>query len=132
MLLPCEVAIKGILPPVRAMIAKELVTKHNLRQTKAAKILGVSQPAISLYIGKNRGKAIDLENDPEIKKSVENMANLLVKNESSPSEFIQKFCEVCKEIRAKGLMCQLHKTFDPSIDIEQCEVCKAANAPKCT
>jgi len=131
MLLPCEVAVKGILPPVRAMIAKELVTKHNLRQTEAAKILGVSQPAISLYIGKNRGKAIDLENNPEIKKSVENMANLLVKNESSPSEFIQKFCEVCKEIRAKGLMCQLHKTFDPSIDIEKCELCKTTNALKC-
>lgn len=132
MSLPCEVAVKCILPPVRAMIAKELITKYNLRQTEAAKILGVSQPAISLYIGKNRGKAIDLENDLEIKKSVENMANLLVENKISPSEFVQNFCEVCRKIRAKGLMCQLHKIFDPSIDIERCELCKATNALTCT
>jgi len=131
MSLPCEIAIKCILPPIRAMIAKELITKHNLKQAEAAKILGVSQPAISLYIGKNRGKALNLENDPEIKRLVENMANLLVENKLSTTQFIQNFCEICKAIRAKGLVCQLHKAFDPSIDVEQCKLCKTTNALKC-
>lgn len=131
MSLPCEIAVKCILPPVRAMIAKELITKHNLKQAEAAKILGVSQPAISLYIGKNRGKAIDLEKDPEIKKLAENMANLLVENKLSTTQFIENFCEICKTIRAKGLMCQLHKIFDPSIDVERCKLCKDTNALKC-
>jgi len=131
MSLPCEIAVKCILPPIRAMIAKELITKHNLKQAEAAKILGVSQPAISLYIGKNRGKALNLENDPEIKRLVENMANLLVENKLSTTQFIQNFCEICKAIRAKGLVCQLHKAFDPSIDVEQCKLCKTTNALKC-
>jgi predicted transcriptional regulator len=131
MSLPCEIAVKCLLPPVRAMIAKELITKHNLKQAQSAKILGVSQPAISLYIGKNRGKAIDLEKDLEIKKLVENMANLLIENKLSTTQFIENFCEICKAIRAKGLMCQLHEVFDPSIDIEKCKLCKATNALKC-
>ncbi|MGB9622829.1 MAG: helix-turn-helix domain-containing protein, partial [Candidatus Bathyarchaeia archaeon] len=56
--IPCEIAVKCLLPPVRAMIAKTLTSKYNLRQTEAAKRLGISQPAISLYEKKIRGKAL--------------------------------------------------------------------------
>jgi predicted transcriptional regulator len=123
MLTPCEVAIKCTLPPIRAMIAKELMTKHHLKQTKAAKLLGVSQPAISLYNRKMRGRAIELENDKDIGIFIENFAESLIKESISHKEFIHLFCEVCRTIRAKGLMCKLHKAFDPSVDIEGCDLC---------
>jgi len=123
MLAPCEIAIRCILPSVRAMIAKELMTKHDLKQAETAKLLGVSQPAISLYYRKMRGKAIDLENDLDITKLTSNLANLLTSGNLSHKDFIPVFCEICKTIRAKGLMCKLHKTFDPTIKIEKCELC---------
>jgi len=66
MIVPCEVAVKCVLPVVRAMIAKELVTKHGLNQVETARLLGVSQPAISLYSRKARGNALNLENDHDI------------------------------------------------------------------
>lgn len=125
MLVPCEVAVKCLLPSVRAMIAKELMAKHGLKQAEAAKILGVSQPAISLYYRKIRGKAVDLENDVEVIKLIENLAGTLAKGALSHKEFIPTFCEICRTIRAKGLMCKLHKTFDPEIDIEECELCSS-------
>jgi len=125
MLVPCEVAIKCVLPVVRAMIAKELMAKYSLKQEKVAEVLGVSQPAISLYYRKIRGKAIDLENDNDIKILTENLADSLAKGSLSHKEFIPMFCEICRTIRAKGLMCKLHKSFDPAIDIEGCELCLA-------
>jgi len=131
MSLPCEVAVKCLLPPVRAMIAKTLTTRYNLTQTEAAKRLGISQPAISLYERKMRGKAINLENDPEITKLIENFADALAKGELPRKSFIQAFCEICKTIRSKGLLCQMHKTFDPAIDVEKCELCLLTNALKC-
>jgi hypothetical protein len=131
MLIPCEVAVKCLLPPIRAAIAKALTTKHNLTQKEAAKLLGISQPAISLYDRKRRGKAINLENEPEITKLIENLADALAKGNLSHKEFIQMFCEICRAIRAKGLLCQLHKTFDPTIDVEKCELCLTTNALKC-
>ena len=70
----CEVAVKCVLPAVRAMIAKELMTKHKLKQVETAKLLGVSQPAISLYFRKKRGKAVDLQNESDIADLVENLA----------------------------------------------------------
>ncbi|MCL6578451.1 MAG: helix-turn-helix domain-containing protein [Candidatus Bathyarchaeota archaeon] len=132
MSLPCEVAVKCLLPPVRAMIAKTLTTRYNLTQTEAAKRLGISQPAISLYERKMRGKAINLENDPEITKLIENLADALAKGDLPRKSFIQAFCEICKTIRSKGLLCQMHKTFDPAIDVEKCELCLLTNALKCT
>lgn len=131
MLVPCEVAVKCVLPSVRAMIAKELTTKYDLKQTEAAKLLGVSQPAISLYYRKIRGKAIDLEKDPEIIKLIENLAASLAKGNLTHKNFIQMFCEICKTIRAKGLLCKMHKTFDPSIEVEKCELCLTTNTLKC-
>ena len=132
MLVPCEVVVKCVLPPVRAMIAKELTTKYNLKQTDVAKLLGVSQPAISLYYRKIRGKAIDLEKDPEIAELIGDLAKSLAKGNLTPTDFIPKFCEICRKIRAKGLLCHIHKTLDPSIDIEKCGLCLPTNALKCT
>ena len=123
MLVPCEVAVKCVLPVVRAMIAKELMLKHKLKQVETAKLLGVSQPAISLYFRNRRGKAIDLEDENDIARLIEKLAASLAKGNSSPKDFIPAFCEICTTIREKGLMCKLHKAFDPIIDIEKCGIC---------
>ncbi|MEM3873883.1 MAG: hypothetical protein QXU45_01960 [Candidatus Bathyarchaeia archaeon] len=123
MLLPCEVAVKSLLPPVRAALAKQLMAKHGLKQMEAAKLLGVSQPAISLYNKKMRGKALDLEKDKEIKSLIEELANSLAKEGLSHRDFTLKFCEICKTARAKGLLCNMHKALDPTFDIEKCGLC---------
>jgi len=127
MMVPCEIAVKCLLPSVRAMIAKELTTKHNLKQSEAAKLLGVSQPAISLYYRKIRGKAISLENDRDIAKQIEEIAATLAGGNLSAKDYILWFCKICRTIRAKGLLCEIHKNFDPSIDVEKCELCWALN-----
>jgi len=124
MLLPCEVAVKSLLPPTRAAIAKELITRHGFKQVEVAKLLGISQPAISLYNRKMRGKALDLEMDEEIKTLIVNMADALAENRLSQKSFISRFCEICKLARAKKLLCNMHKSLDPTFNIEKCEICK--------
>jgi len=131
MLVPCEVAVKCLLPVVRAMTAKELVNEHGLKQTEAAEVLGVSQPAISLYYRKMRGKAINLEKDQQVTRLVKNLAASMVKGKLPRKEFIQKFCEICGTIRVKGLLCEMHKTLDPSVDIEKCGLCLTSSFARC-
>lgn len=127
---PCEVAVKCVLPVVRAMVAKELMIKYQLKQTEVAGILRVSQPAISLYRRRLRGKAINLENDKDVQKQVTNVAQALAENKLSRRDLIPKYCEICKTIRAKGLLCELHKAFDPTININACELC-CPSTPSC-
>jgi predicted transcriptional regulator len=132
MLVPCEIAVKCVLPAVRAMTAKQLMKEHGLKQAEAAKLLGLSQPAISLYNRKIRGQALNLENDREVTKLIEKLADSLAKGGLSYKDSIPRFCEICRTIRAKGLICEMHKASDPSIDIEECRLCIALKSVGCT
>jgi predicted transcriptional regulator len=128
MLTPCEVAVKCALPSVRAMVANELVNKYNLKQAEAAELLGISQPAISLYQRKLRGNVIHVENDPDITALVAKHADFLVKGASTHKEIILSFCGICKTLRSKGFLCEIHKAFDPTIEIEKCGFCQTSNS----
>lgn len=131
MFTPCEVAVKIALPSVRAMVANELMNKHNLNQAEAAKLLGLSQPAVSLYQQKLRGNSIDIEGDTEIKALVINHANNLVTGNPSYVEMLGSFCEICRTIRSKGYLCLIHKSFDSAVDLDNCDFCKAGNSLSC-
>ena len=131
MSVPCEVAVKCVLPVVRAMVAKELMASNGLKQIDVAKLLKVSQPAISLYQRNMRGKAIDLGKDEEIQLLISNMAESLSRSNPARRDLILMYCGICRAIRAKGLLCELHKSFDPSVDIKECKVCKPADSTLC-
>jgi predicted transcriptional regulator len=128
MSVPCEVAVKCVLPVVRAVVARELTVRYQLKQVEAARLLGVSQPAVSLYHRNMRGGSIDLEKDSFIRDLAAKIAESLVKGSLSRKELILKYCEICKAIRAKGLLCDLHKAFDSAIDTEKCKLCYNAHS----
>jgi predicted transcriptional regulator len=131
MSVPCEVAVKCVLPVVRAMVAKELMTKHHMKQVQAAELLRVSQPAISLYCRKIRGKAINLEKDQDIKSLIRKTAEALAKNKLARKDLVQTYCRICRTIRAKGLLCRMHRKFDTTIDLENCDLCKKTESLTC-
>jgi predicted transcriptional regulator len=107
------------------------MTKHKLKQADAAGLLGVSQPAISLYSRKIRGSAIDLESEPEVRKKIEDFADALAEDDLSPKEFMSAFCEICKTVRARKMLCSLHKSFDSSVNLENCELCSIEDLVRC-
>jgi predicted transcriptional regulator len=124
MLTPCEVAVKCALPSVRAMMASELMSKHSLNQAQAAELLGVSQPAISLYQKKLRGNSLDLWNDADIAASVAEQAEFLVNGGGESRITLGWFCGICKTLRAKGYLCKIHKDLDPTVNLDDCDFCK--------
>jgi len=131
MLTPCEVAVKCALPSVRAMVANELMTNHSLKQAEAAKLLGISQPAVSLYQQKLRGNSIDLGSDAEISAMVNQHAEALVSGTRTYEDLLLSFCKICRTIRSKGFMCKIHKAFDPAVDLDKCDFCRTEDPWPC-
>ncbi len=126
MLLPCEVAVKTLLPVIKAMVAKELVETHKLKQIEAAELLGSTQSSISQYLSGVRGRALKIEDLIEVDKAVKNMAHMLMTGKKGRERVIMtKFCKACTVVRKEGLMCELHKRLDPSIEIDSCKLCDA-------
>jgi len=123
MLLPCEVAVKSLVPALRSAIARELTQTYGLKQKDAARLLGVTQTAVSKYTRHVRGIVLKIEDVEEIQPTLKEIVVSLANGGMSKYELAVKFCVTCEIVRRKGLMCELCKRSDPSIDVQQCFVC---------
>jgi predicted transcriptional regulator len=121
---PCEVANKSVIPAVKAMLAKELIKKHGLNQNEVAELLGISQSAVSRYSNHSRGYVIKLDDIREIRPSINKIIVLLSNGLGyEKTEFLMLFCQVCTILRKKGLMCEYCRRADPTIEINECDIC---------
>jgi predicted transcriptional regulator len=123
LIIPCEIAVKSVIPAIKAAIAKELVEKYSLRQNQVAEALGISQSAVSKYTRQVRGHVIEIGDIEEIQPLINNMINLLINGNPRRAEFLSLFCQTCMTIRKKVLMCQFCQKTDPKIEIEECGFC---------
>lgn len=125
MIMPCEVAVKSVVPALRALVAIELTNTHKLKQTDVASLLGVTQTAVSKYIRRVRGSVLTAEDLKEIQPVIKEIAVSLTNGNAVRESLLRSFCNACKIVRQKKLMCELCKRADPLIDVEGCSFCLA-------
>ena len=92
---PCEVALWHILPCIRACLARELVTM-DLTQQEVADILGITQAAVSQYIGEKRGKF--KANDNNVYEMIEELAVDLKRDEVN--DLSKRICKICSQVQS--------------------------------
>jgi predicted transcriptional regulator len=123
MLLPCEVAVKSVIPAIRSAIARELTETHGLKQKEVAELLGVTQTAVSKYTSHCRGAIFEVTEVQGVQPIIKKTVLLLANGEINKYQLAEKLCLVCGIIRQSGLMCILCKVSDPNIDTSKCIVC---------
>lgn len=124
MILPEELASKSVIPAIRALIVKRLVEEHGMTQQEAAKLLGVTQPAVSKYLHQKRGAAIRLGGIKQIEQATGEIADLVSSRKVAPMEVMSRIEAACKYVRRNRFMCDLHKRLEPGIDVGSCHVCE--------
>jgi uncharacterized protein len=118
------VGVKTVLPAVKAIMARSIVEKHGLNEKQTADLLGLSQSAVSRYVGRERGNIITIEDTNEVVTLIDQMVTQLIRQPDNKSEFLKLFCQTCQTIREKGLMCN-HCQKEMSKDwAEKCFFCK--------
>ncbi|MGE5533790.1 MAG: transcriptional regulator [Bacillota bacterium] len=124
MILPCEVGVKTVLPAVKAAMARSIVEKHGLNEKQTANILGLSQSAVSRYVGRERGNLLEIETTAEVVALIDQMVSHLIEQPDKKREFLRLFCQTCQTIREKGLMCTYCHKEMPQDWAEKCFFCK--------
>ena len=124
MILPCEVGVKTVLPAVKAVMARSMVEKHELNEKQTADILGLSQSAVSRYVGRERGNLLEIESTSEVLALIDQMVTSLVKEPQNKSKVLALFCKTCTTIREKGLMCPKCQDEMPKEWAEKCFFCR--------
>jgi len=124
MLLPAEIESKSLIPALRAILAKDLAKKYNIREDEISKMLGVTQAAVSNYIRGIRG-------DPKLiekllcEEQVANMINEISDDLSSDRAYtpssLSKFIGLCNYIKSSLLICDIHHNLESNIDDEVCK-----------
>jgi predicted transcriptional regulator len=124
MILPEELASKSVIPAIRALVVKRLVEEHGMTQQEAAKLLGVTQPAVSKYLHQKRGAAIRLSGIREIDRATGDIADMVTSRKVKPVEVMSKIEAACDYVKRNRYMCDLHKRLEPGMDIDSCHICE--------
>jgi predicted transcriptional regulator len=123
LILPCEVAVKSVVPAVKALMAQQLVESHGLKQDEVAEILGISQSAVSKYSNKVRGYAVKIGTVEGIHPIIADMITMLMSDDYERDGFLELFCRACAVIRKTGLACQFCRKSDSSLKVNECGFC---------
>ncbi len=128
MLLPSEIESKSLIPAIRVIIAKKLSTEFYLKEEAIAKMLGVTQAAVSNYVRGTRGDmelVVKLNNVPEVMRMVDDIAKDLAANKVYTPSSMAKFIALCNYMRESLIICDVHHTLEKNIDEGVCKTCES-------
>ena len=106
MILPQEIEVWYILPAIRAEMAKCLAAK-GLRHKDVARLLGITESAISQYLKGERANKIKLSK--KIISEIENSCEKIADNRNCAQREIQYICSL---LRKHGTLCEMHKQWN--------------------
>lgn len=115
--MPQEIEVWYIIPALRRELAKVLTTEHNLSQKEVAKLLGVTEAAISQYIKAKRAKEVVFPSN--LQKEIRDAARHIIKD---PKTVLYEMNRLCTETRKSKVICDVHYKHDKGLS-QGCEVC---------
>lgn len=127
MLLPSEIESKLLIPAVRAILSKEMVIEKGLKEEEVARMLGITQAAVSNYLRGTRGDnelIAKLMSLSEIMSMIKEISNDLSTNRAYTAKTLSKFIALCNYMRYSLIICDAHHSLERNIDEKVCEQCK--------
>ena len=127
MLLPAEIESRSLIPALRAILAKDLAKKHNIREDKISQMLGVTQAASSIYIRVIRGdpKLIEkLLGENQVVIMINEITDSLASARAYTPSSLSKFIGLCNYIKSSLLICDIHHNLESNIDDKVCKECE--------
>ena len=127
MLLPSEIEARSLIPAVRSILAKKLIKEYNLKEEDVAKVLGLTQAAVSNYVRGTRGDiqlVAKLGTVHEVMRMIDDIAKDLASNKAYTPRTMSKFVQLCNYMRYTFIICDVHHTMETNIDEKVCEECE--------
>ena len=120
--LPSEIVVEQFLPTARAMLAAEL-HDHDLTQQEIADYLGVTQAAVSKYVGGETPLNERFSEDPRMRETMAAIADGLASGETDQYEALAELLELVREFEDRGPICEAHEEAMPALQGLGCDLC---------
>lgn len=116
-LLPSEIQVWYVLPVLRKELSKILVKDYKVSQKEVARLLGITEAAVSQYLNDKRGNDIHLT--AEIKEEIKISAKKIL---DGGSTVLEQTMRLLQHKLVGELVCDYHKANDPLIK-KDCDIC---------
>lgn len=113
---PCEIVIREILPKIRAGVARRL-SNEDMSQSKIGERLGITQAAVSKYLGETP------KIDENLQALVENISDMIVSGTNRPNRTVKAICRTCMYLRIGSSTCKRHRELIPALEDVDCRIC---------
>lgn len=118
---PCELAVRELLPSLRAAIVKELSGSYHMKQTDIAHALGITQASVSQYLNVERAKETRFTSTEAFSEAVQKIAEQIVHDKTPTAAVLYSMCALCEEMRRSEEFCQVHQDI---LNVKKCDICK--------
>lgn len=119
---PEEVVAARFVPTWRGMLAREL-SSRGLAQTEVARLLGITQSAVSKHLRGELGMDASLERDPRMAETVRRVAEGLASRGMSSFEALHEAEALVRAFEDRGPVCALHEAEMPELQGLGCDIC---------
>lgn len=102
----CEHMVRYVVPALRMLVSRQLSEKYNLNQVQVARMLNVTQPSVSNYMGRRKGSAKIRRylSNSVVNEYAGHMARKLFEKGLSLKELEEDICSLCAELRKGGYL----------------------------
>ncbi len=122
LILPGEILAEEVLPTVRAMLARALA-ERDLTQQEIASHLGVTQAAVSSYLGGTAPEEGPIAGDRRTQATVERIADGFATGAMDSYEALAELLALIREFEDRGPICELHEEAMPALQGLGCDLC---------
>ncbi len=117
--MPQEVEVRYILPAIRRELAKVFINDNKLSQKEAARLLGLTEAAISQYQHSKRAKEVVFGDS--ILNEIKTSAGKILSDKNSRQRVIAEMYRISSLATVRQILCDLHRS--QSKDLATCNVC---------
>jgi len=98
--------VRYVIPALRMLISRQLVENYRLNQVEVARLLHVTQPSISNYMGRRKGSAKIKRflNNAVVNEYATNLAQKIFEQRLSVEDLTSDLCGLCAKLRKGGYL----------------------------
>lgn len=117
--MPQEIEVRYILPAIRRELARVFIQDHRLSQKQAAKMLGLTEAAVSQYQHSKRAKEVVFSDN--VINEVKASAHKILAEKNSRQRVIAEMYRISGLTSVRQILCDIHRA--QSKELEHCNVC---------
>ncbi len=117
--MPQEIEVRYIMPAIRRELARIFIEEKKLSQKEAAKLLGLTEAAVSQYRHSKRANEVVFSEN--VIKEIRVSADRILSEKANKHVLIAEMYRVTNLTNVKQILCDLHRS--QSKELSTCNVC---------